>query len=95
VHPNDRNRRNIALRERSGEGQKAISDDGSLRAMLNGVTSWHSGHPLSSMGPVAAPILALADPDPEPEAPAAQHVQRGGRLGDEHGLALRQDQHLG
>ncbi len=36
-----------------------------------------------------------ADPDPEPEAPAAQHVERGGLLGDEHGLALRQDQHLG
>ena len=36
-----------------------------------------------------------ADPDPEPEASAAQHVERGGLLGDEHGLALRQDQHLG
>jgi hypothetical protein len=35
------------------------------------------------------------DPDPEPEAPAAQHVQRGGLLGDDHGLALCQDQHLG
>ena len=38
--------------------------------------------------------LVPADPDAEPEAPARQHVERGGLLGDEHGLALRQDQYL-
>src|SRR4051794_26820929 len=33
-----------------------------------------------------------ADPDPETESSAAQHVERGGLLGDQHRLALRQDQ---
>ena len=39
--------------------------------------------------------LVPADPDAEPEPPAAQHVETGRLLGDEHGLALRQDQHAG
>ncbi len=39
--------------------------------------------------------LVPADPDAEAEAPARQHVERGGLLGDEHRLTLRQDQHLG
>ena len=34
-------------------------------------------------------------PTPKPKAPAAQHVERGGLLGDQHRLTLRQDQHLG
>ena len=38
--------------------------------------------------------LVPTDPDAEPEAPARQHVETRGLLGDEHGLALRQDQHL-
>ena len=38
--------------------------------------------------------LVPADPDPEPEPAAAQHVERGGLLGDQRRLALRQDQHL-
>ena len=36
-----------------------------------------------------------ADPDAEPKPAAAQHVEAGGLLGDQHGLTLRQDQHLG
>jgi len=36
-----------------------------------------------------------ADPDPETESSAAQHVKRGGLLGDEYRLALGEDQHLG
>jgi hypothetical protein len=39
--------------------------------------------------------LVPADPDAEPEAAAAQHVERCSLLGDENRLALRQDQHLG
>ncbi len=39
--------------------------------------------------------LVPPDPDAEPEAPARQDVETGGLLGDQHGLALRQDQHLG
>ena len=39
--------------------------------------------------------LVPADPDPEPETPAAQHIEAGRLLGDQRGLALRQDQHLG
>ncbi len=39
--------------------------------------------------------LVPADADAEPEAAAAQDVERGGLLGDQHGLALRQDQDLG
>ena len=35
-----------------------------------------------------------ADPDPETESSAAQHVKRGGLLGDEYRLALGEDQHL-
>jgi hypothetical protein len=33
--------------------------------------------------------------EPDPEAPTAQRVERGGLLGNERGVALRQDQHLG
>ena len=36
-----------------------------------------------------------ADPDAKTEASAAQHVERGSLLGDEHRLALGEDQHLG
>ena len=36
-----------------------------------------------------------ADPDPETESSAAQHVKRGGLLCDEYRLALGEDQHLG
>ena len=39
--------------------------------------------------------LVPADPDAEPEAAARQHVETGRLFGDEHRLALRQDQHLG
>src|SRR5207253_537239 len=39
--------------------------------------------------------LVPADTDAEPEAAARQHVEAGRLLGDQHGLALRQDQHLG
>ena len=38
--------------------------------------------------------LVPTDPDAEPEPPARQHIETGGLLGDEHGLALCQDQHL-
>jgi hypothetical protein len=37
--------------------------------------------------------LVPADPDAEPEPAAAQHIETGRLLGDENGLALRQDQH--
>jgi hypothetical protein len=36
-----------------------------------------------------------ADPDPETESSAAQHVKRRGLLGDEYRLTLGEDQHLG
>src|SRR5215469_15024330 len=39
--------------------------------------------------------LVPADPDAEPEPTAAQHIEAGSLLGDENGLALRQDQHPG
>ena len=39
--------------------------------------------------------LVPADPDAKPEPAAAQHVETSGLFGDEHGLALRQDQHTG
>ena len=39
--------------------------------------------------------LVPADPDAEPEPAAAQHIERSRLLGDENGLALRQDQHAG
>src|SRR6516225_5278130 len=39
--------------------------------------------------------LVPADPDAEPEAAAAQHVETGRLFGDEDGLALRQDQDTG
>ena len=39
--------------------------------------------------------LVPADPDPEPEPSAAQHIETSRLLGDEDGLALRQDQHTG
>ena len=38
--------------------------------------------------------LVPADPDPKPEPAAAEHVERGGLLGDQHGLPLSQDQHF-
>ena len=39
--------------------------------------------------------LVPAHADAEPEAAAAEHVETGGLLGDQHRLALREDQHLG
>jgi hypothetical protein len=39
--------------------------------------------------------LVPTDPDPEPEAATRKHVEAGRLLGDEHRLALRQDQHPG
>jgi hypothetical protein len=39
--------------------------------------------------------LVPADPDAEPKPAARQYVETGRLLGDEHGLALRQDQHAG
>src|SRR5262249_20598811 len=39
--------------------------------------------------------LVPPDPDTEPEPSARQDVETGRLLGDEHGLPLRQDQHLG
>ena len=39
--------------------------------------------------------LVPADPDPEPEPAAAQDVERGRLLRDQHRLALRQDQDAG
>ena len=39
--------------------------------------------------------LVPPDPDAEAEAAARQHVETGRLFGDEHGLALRQDQYLG
>jgi len=39
--------------------------------------------------------LVPADPNAEPEPSAAQHIEAGRLLGDEDGLALRQDQHTG
>ena len=39
--------------------------------------------------------LIPAHADAEPEAAAAEHVETGSLLGDQHGLALREDQHLG
>jgi hypothetical protein len=39
--------------------------------------------------------LVPADADAEPEAPAAEYVETGGLLGNQHGLTLREDQHLG
>ena len=38
--------------------------------------------------------LVPADPDPQPETAAAQHVKAGRLLGDQHGLSLGQDEHL-
>src|SRR5580658_10690729 len=38
--------------------------------------------------------LVPADPDPQPEPAAAQHVKAGGLLGDQHGLPLGQNEHL-
>src|SRR3954454_14470280 len=37
--------------------------------------------------------LVPSHPDAEPETAAAQHVETGGLLRYQHGLALRQDQH--
>src|SRR5947208_6521772 len=39
--------------------------------------------------------LVPADADAEPEPAAAQRIKAGGLLGDERGLALRQDQDAG
>src|SRR6185312_4025021 len=39
--------------------------------------------------------LVPAHADTEPEAPAAEHVETGSLLGNQHRLALREDQHLG
>ena len=39
--------------------------------------------------------LVPADADAQPEAALAQRVERGGLLGDQRRLALRQDQHAG
>src|SRR5205085_1250321 len=39
--------------------------------------------------------LVPTDPDAEAETAAAQDIERGGLLGDERGLALRQDQDAG
>jgi hypothetical protein len=39
--------------------------------------------------------LVPADADAEPEPAAAQGIEAGGLLGDQRGLALRQDQHAG
>src|SRR5437868_7852303 len=39
--------------------------------------------------------LVPADADAEPETAATEHVETGSLLGDQHRLALRQDQDLG
>src|SRR6185369_974363 len=39
--------------------------------------------------------LVPAYADAEPEAAAAEHVETGGLFGNQHGLTLREDQHLG
>src|SRR6201999_616638 len=62
-------------------------------------------HPGLFLGPLAAVVeilveaedlhLVPTDADAKPEAAAGEHVETGGLLGDQHGLALRENQHLG
>ena len=60
----------------------------------------HDPHLLGRTPPAVVEILVEADeldlvpadPDAEPEPPAAQHIERGRLLGNQHRLALRQDQ---